>query len=98
MSGPEKNFEERVKKYLIDKGAYVRKMPGGSQMRKGTPDIFACYKGRFIALETKAPKGDAEQLLQIRNLEWIREAGGYARFLFPDDFEEFKKELEDMVE
>lgn len=97
MSGPEKNFENRVKKYLKSKGAYVHKTSGGSQTRKGTPDIFACYKGHFIGLETKAPKGKEDAELQIKNIQWIREAGGYARFLKPSEFEEFKNDLEAMV-
>lgn len=96
MSGPEKNFENRVKAYLISKGAYVRKMSGGSQTKKGTPDLFVCYKGHFIALETKAPDGDDTVELQQANIRWIKEAGGYARYLFPEDFEEFKKDLEAM--
>ena len=86
----------RVRKYLESKGAYVLKYVGGSQTKTGVPDLLVCYKGKFIALETKAPKGDDTKKLQIRNIDWIREAGGYARFLFPKDFDSFKKELEDL--
>ena len=96
MAGPAKNFEMRVRKYLESKGAYVLKYVGGSQTKKGVPDLLVCYKGKFIALEMKAPKGNDTGELQNKNIDWIREAGGYARFLFPQDFDTFKKELEDL--
>jgi hypothetical protein len=45
--------------------------------RSGVPDIIACYKGRFIAIECKS--GDNKPtLLQLRNIEDIKRTEGYA--------------------
>jgi hypothetical protein len=45
--------------------------------RNGTPDILACYRGRFVALEVKTPSG-RPTLLQEAQLDAIRDAGGVA--------------------
>ena len=45
--------------------------------RAGIPDIIACHRGRFIAIECKA--GDNQPTaLQSRELEAITNAGGLA--------------------
>lgn len=33
-------------------------------------------------------------MLQLKNLEWIREAGGYGILLYPNDFENFVRFIE----
>ena len=44
---------------------------------KGTPDIFACIKGKFVGIETKAGKGKPTAL-QEKNLMNIMGTGGIA--------------------
>jgi hypothetical protein len=41
------------------------------------PDIIACYKGRFVAIECKAGKGKLTEL-QKYNIEQIKATGGLA--------------------
>lgn len=90
----EKNFENRVKKYLNEKGAYVIKYWGGGNFtRSGVPDLLVCYQGRFLGLEIKAENGKPSEL-QLHHLEQIRKAGGYAFILRPSDFNDFKEWLE----
>ena len=97
MVGPEKCWENKLKAYLTEQGYYVLKVPGGSQVPKGTPDLIVCGpNGRFMGLELKAPHGYASELQKHHILE-IRKAGGYAKVLKESDFDSFKKELEDMV-
>lgn len=44
----EKNFENKVKKFLKDKGAWVLKYWGGAAYTKsGIPDLLVCFKGWF---------------------------------------------------
>lgn len=86
----EKNFENRLKKFLKDKGCWVLKTWGGGLQRSGIPDLLVCYKGLFIAIELKAPKGKPSDL-QMWNLSKIHDAGGFAWLLYPDKFEEFKE-------
>lgn len=90
----EKEFENKVKKYMRDRGCYLVKYWGGGQFTTaGIPDILACVGGRFIGVEIKAPRG-RPTALQIHNLKKIDEAGGYGILLYPKDFEIFKELVE----
>lgn len=90
----EKLFENKVKAYLKSIGAWFVKYWGGGRFTKsGIPDILVCYKGRFIAVETKADTGEPS-LIQLLTLKEIRKAKGIAVLLYPKDFSNFKKLLE----
>lgn len=92
---PEKKFENEVKRYLTSIGAWWYKTMGTSYTRAGVPDILAVLNGRMIALEIKAAHG-RPSALQLREIDRIRQAGGYARVLYPKDFESLKRDLEEM--
>ena len=77
MATPESKVKKRVKKILDDLGAYHFSPMATGFGRSGVPDIIACYKGRFIAIECKS--GDNKPtLLQLRNIEDIKRTEGYA--------------------
>jgi hypothetical protein len=87
----EKNFENKVKTFLKDNDCWFLKYWGGAAYTKsGIPDILACCKGKFLAVEVKAANGKPSQL-QIYNLRKIHEAGGLAVLLYPKDFGLFQK-------
>ena len=91
----EKQFENKVKLFLKGNGCWFLKYWGGASYTKsGIPDILVCCKGRFIGVETKAPKGKPSDL-QIYNLRQIDKAGGIAVLLYPKDYDLFKKLVED---
>ncbi len=71
----EKAIENQIKKYLKEKKAWYFKVWGGGYQTAGIPDIIACYKGYFIAIEVKNEKGKTTVLQEI-NLNQIKEAGG----------------------
>lgn len=86
----EKNFENRVKKYLDDCSAWCLKYWGGAAYTKsGIPDLLVSSDGCFLGIETKAPNGKPT-LIQLYHLRKIRESGGYGILLYPKDFEKFK--------
>lgn len=90
----EKNFENRVKKFLKEQGAYfVKYWGGGNFTRSGVPDLLVCCKGRFMGLEIKAENGKPSEL-QLHHIEQIRKAGGIAFILRPSDFKDFKEFVE----
>ena len=94
----EKNFENRVKKYLKDQGAWFVKYWGGAAFTKaGVPDILACVEGHFVGLELKASKGKATEI-QLHTLKEIDKAGGIAILLYPQDFDSFKEMVSIMQE
>lgn len=87
----EKNFENRIKKYLHDNGAWFLKYwAGAAYTKSGIPDILACVNGYFVAIEVKAPNGKPSEL-QLYNLREIEKAGGYAFLLYPKDWDKFKR-------
>lgn len=59
----------------------------------GLPDIIAIYKGYFLGLEVKTKTGKATDL-QLRTLESIRKAGGYAELVTSvDDVKELLNKI-----
>lgn len=87
----EKNFENRVKKYLDEYGCWWLKYWGGAAYTKsGIPDILCCSDGMFLCIEVKAPNGKPS-LLQLYNLQEIRASGGYGILLYQKDFEKFRE-------
>ena len=84
----EKNFENKIKKYLEDHNCWYIKYFANRMTKSGVPDILACVNGRFIGIEVKANNGHPSEL-QIWNRDKIREAGGIAIIIYPDQFEDF---------
>ena len=71
----EQQYQSKIVKYLESRGAYVIKVVAAS--KKGIPDVIACYKGQFIAIEVKTPLTRSNtSKLQEYNLDKIAEAGG----------------------
>lgn len=62
---------------LREAGAFAEKTHGSQYMRAGTPDIYACLNGYFIAIEVKQP-GKKATPTQQRVLKEIQDAGGIA--------------------
>ena len=56
---------------------------------------MVCFRGVFIGIELKAPKGKPSDL-QWYNLKEIDKAGGIAVLLYPQDFEQFRKLIDDI--
>jgi len=93
----EKNFENRIKKYLKDNGAWFLKYwAGAAYTKSGIPDILACVNGYFVAIEVKAPNGKPSEL-QLYNLREIEKAGGFAFLLYPNNWIAFKEFMENEV-
>ena len=69
-----------IKIYLASLGSDVLfwKEHGGPYGTSGIPDIICCYKGRFLGLEAKLPRGKLTAL-QRRALDKINAAGGIGR-------------------
>ena len=77
MATPESKVKKQVKKILDDLGAYHFSPMMDGYGRSGVPDIIACYKGRFLAIECKSGK-NTPTLLQLRNIEDIKRNQGLA--------------------
>lgn len=93
----EKNFENRIKKYLESHGAWFVKFFANAYTKKGIPDILACVNGYFLAIEVKASNGKPSEL-QKYHVKKITRSNGCAVVLYPKDFEIFEKIIAAMLE
>ena len=58
------------------------------------PDYIFCISGHFGALEVKrCAKEKTEGTLQEYNINKIKDTGGSAYFVYPENFDKIKKEL-----
>ena len=73
---PEKKVKEAVTKVLKKYHAYYFYPVMGGFGRSGIPDIIACYKGLFIAIECKAGSNKTTAL-QDAELKKIEDARGH---------------------
>ena len=95
--GPEKTFENKVKKFLKEKGCwYVKYWGGGDYTRAGVPDLLCCINGRFVGLELKSDAGIVSDL-QVYQIEKINDAGGLGIVLYPSKFDWFKRLVEELL-
>ena len=86
----EKTFENKIKKFLEENGAWYVKFFANSYTKSGIPDILACVNGYFVGIEVKAQNGKPSEL-QLYNIRKIRKAGGFAMVVYPSGFNRFKE-------
>lgn len=77
VSTPESRVKQKVVAILREHGAYYFFPVMNGYGRAGIPDIIACHRGCFVAIECKAGKGTTTRL-QERELDRIRDALGVA--------------------
>ena len=85
----EKNFENRLKKFLEDEGCWFVKFFANAFTKTGVPDLLVCCNGYFVAVEVKAQNGRPSEL-QKWNIKKINESCGIGIVLYPDQFDDFK--------
>lgn len=76
---PEGRVKAAIKAWLREHNVwYYMPVQNGMGMM-GVPDFILCYKGRFVAVECKAPgKRSTVTPLQERNIAGINASGGVA--------------------
>jgi hypothetical protein len=101
----EKNFENRLKRWLESIGVYplgtakdkmtvspigyYEKRWGGGYSKAGLPDVHIVVNGVNIDAELKASNGRPSEL-QKHDVAQINNSGSIAMILYPEGFEEFK--------
>lgn len=77
---PEGKVKHEVKKILNANGVWYYMPVQNGMGRVGIPDFICCWKGRFVAIECKAPgKRSNTTPNQDKVLEEINTAGGWTR-------------------
>jgi hypothetical protein len=74
----------RIVKRLEERGAYVVRQ---HRARVGVADLLVCYRGLFLAPETKRPGWVASDVrpMQHHEMDRVRRAGGLSRVVATDE-------------
>ena len=91
----EKQFENKIKKYLADRGHYHVKYFANRMTKVGVPDILACVNGYFVGIEVKSSTGKPSDL-QIHNVEKIIESFGFAVIVSPEQWGDLTKMIDNL--
>jgi Holliday junction resolvase len=89
---PEAKVKARLKKQLNELGIYHFSPFQAGMGRAGIPDVIGCYRGVFVAFECKAGS-NKPTALQEREMQAIREAGGYAHVINEDNVNDLQEIL-----
>lgn len=108
----EKQFENKVKKYLrsvgiypagfsetkmtVDQVGWYVKIWGGGYQKSGIPDLILNVKGYFVGAELKGPDGTPSEL-QLHNVRAINTSGGFAFVLYPSAYEQFTRFINGLI-
>lgn len=93
--------EARFKKRVLDR---LRSLPCSwwekiqQRGKRGTPDILGCVAGRFVALELKRSEAARIDPLQEYKLGQIGSVGGFAKVVFPGNWDQVWSELCKLLE
>lgn len=96
MGKAETKFTQDIEAFLASKGCWYVKFHGNMYTRDGVPDLLCCINGLFVGIEVKAPNG-TKRALQRYEISEIRKADGLAFFLYPKDFDDFKRWVEHIL-
>jgi len=91
----ESTLQAKVIKWLKDNDFYVIKTSAITGVPCGCPDLIALKNGYYVALEIKASKNAHKQPLQQYTIDLLAK-DGYAWFVYPENWQSIKAELEDV--
>ena len=94
---PEAKVKAKVRKLLDELRIYYFFPATHGYGRSGVPDIIGCFMGLFVAIECKAGKGKLT-VLQEREIESIKEAGGFAFVAREDNTDELRRLLTCLIQ
>ena len=94
MIKPEKKLQDKVVRYLRERGIYYLNLYGDGFSGKGKPDIIACINGRFVAFELKVGSNGMQDDQKIHKLRIERSNGLHYS---PYTLEEFINIVEDLL-
>ena len=86
---PEALVKAKITKTLQEMGIWFFMPPANGYGRAGIPDFIGCMNGLLIAIEAKAGK-NKPTALQLREIDRIKAAGGYAIVVNEENVDDLK--------
>ena len=93
---PEAKVKDKIKKILKAHNVYYAMPIGTGYGNAGVPDFLCCVNGCFVAIEAKAGKGTTTAL-QDKNLQQIKDSGGFAFIVNEGSLEEFEQSIKQII-
>jgi hypothetical protein len=93
MATPESKVKDKIKKILKAHNVYYAMPMGTGYGNAGVPDFLCCVNGCFVAIEAKAGKSTTTAL-QDKNLQQIKDSGGFAFIVNEGSLEEFEQSIQ----
>jgi Holliday junction resolvase len=90
---PEGKVKAKLRKLLIEAGAYYQAPIADGTGSAGAPDIFALYKGVYFGVEAKATSKNKPRLNQLKHLVDISDQGGAVFVIHDTNIEDLKQAL-----
>lgn len=94
---PEKKVKRKVTALLDSYGVYWFYPVMSGYGSSGIPDLIACVRGRFLAIECKATPKDQPTALQQKNLAQIRSQAGIAVVIHAENIEELRHVIDQII-
>jgi hypothetical protein len=96
-SQTEKPLEKKFR-LMVEKTEGMHMIPKSHPMGvKGILDRYVCVNGHFVGLEFKASKVAHRDPMQEYEVKAIKKAGGYAAFVYPENYQEIFNDLLKML-
>lgn len=92
----EADFQAKVIRWLKSKKCHVIKLNQDAKSAVGEPDVLFFKDGFYGAFEVKRSKNAPKRPLQEEKIKWFNE-NSYGRIIYPENFNEVKSELEQML-
>ena len=86
---PEAIVKLKIANTLKELGCWYFMPPANGYGRAGIPDFIGCMNGLLIAIEAKAGK-NKPTALQLREIDRIKAAGGYAIVVNEENVDDLK--------
>ena len=74
---PEGELKKNIRRLLEERGAFWSNVSGGAYSKPGDPDIVACFRGFYLAIEAKANAGRQSEMQKVRQVEVEAAEGWY---------------------
>lgn len=71
----ESKLKMEIRDYIESRGGFWSNVQGGPYSKKGDPDIIACYRGHYVAIEAKDGDNSMDEYQKTRLVQ-ILKAGG----------------------
>ena len=92
----EARLQTKIVKLLKSEGFWVMVLSPNSGVPDGHPDVIGLKNGYYVAIEVKASENAEKQPLQQYTIDLLKNHGGFAYFVWPDNWPDIEARIKAM--